>query len=164
MKSVGIIQERKDLESSYKAWFFDKVNEYLLSEGLKKTSQRNLIMNKILSRAGHLSAEDLFSDLKISHPSIGLATIYRTLKVLKEAGVIEEHSFIEGKAIFELAFPDSHHDHLVCLSCQKVLEFTDEKVEERQEEIARRHGFSLVKHTMNLFGYCSSCQKNLHSQ
>jgi Fur family ferric uptake transcriptional regulator len=147
-----------DSRSDYRSWFFGKVNEYLLLEGLKKTSQRTLIMNKILARAGHLSAEDLFSDLKTSHPSIGLATIYRTLKVLKEAGVIEEHSFVEGKAIFELAFPDQHHDHLVCLSCQKVQEFIDNKVEERQKEIAFQYGFSLKKHTMNLFGYCSTCQ------
>lgn len=148
-----------DSRSDYRSWFFEKVGDYLLLEGLKKTSQRTLIMNKILARAGHLSAEDLFSDLKSSHPSIGLATIYRTLKVLKEAGVIEEHNFVEGKAIFELAFPNQHHDHLVCLSCQKVLEFIDNKVEERQKEIATQHGFSLEKHTMNLFGHCSACQE-----
>ena len=147
---------------TYKNWFFTTVESHLASRGLKKTSQRNLIMNKILSKGGHLSAEDLFSDLKSSQASIGLATIYRTLKVLKEAGVLEEHSFIEGKSLFELAFPDRHHDHLVCLSCQSVLEFLDQKIEERQEQIAKQNGFILAKHTMNLFGYCEACQNRVH--
>ena len=151
------------LSQSYRSWFFDKVNAHLLSEGLKKTSQRTLIMNVILSKGGHLSAEDVFSELKqSSNVSIGLATIYRTLKVLKEARVIEEHSFLEGKSMFELAFPDRHHDHLVCLSCHKVLEFMDNEIEKKQEQIAQRNGFVLTKHTMNLFGYCSPCQ-NLRS-
>lgn len=147
---------------SYRSWFLNRVESHLNTKGLKRTSQRNLIMNKILSRGGHLSAEDLFSDLKASHHSIGLATIYRTLKVLKEAGVLEEHSFIEGKSLFELSFPDCHHDHLVCLSCQKVIEFLDEKIEERQKEIAVKNNFTLAKHTMNLFGFCQSCQKSTH--
>ena len=147
------------LSQSYRSWFFDKVNTHLLSRSLKKTSQRTLIMNVILSKGGHLSAEDVFSELKSSSDaSIGLATIYRTLKVLKEAGVIEEHSFLEGKSMFELAFPDRHHDHLVCLSCHKVIEFEDDEIEVKQEEIAKRNSFILTKHTMNLFGYCSSCQ------
>lgn len=148
------------LSESYKTWFFEKVNRHLTIRGLKKTSQRTLIMNQILMIGGHLSAEDLFSELKPSSESLGLATIYRTLKVLKEAGVIEEHSFVEGKSIFELSFPERHHDHLVCLSCQSVLEFLDEKIEEIQKEIARKNGFILTKHTMNLFGYCESCQKS----
>lgn len=147
-------------QKAYKSWFFEQVDRYLGSKELKKTFQRAVIMNKILSKGGHLSAEDLFSHLKSDGNNIGLATIYRTLRLLKESGVIEEHSFVEGKSIFELSFPNKHHDHLICMGCHSVIEFLDPKIEEHQEQVAKNNQFVLVKHTMNLFGYCKKCQKN----
>ena len=146
--------------SQYKEWFFKKVDEHLVSKDLKKTSQRSLIMEKLLSMGGHVSAEELFSKLKGEGHSIGLATIYRTLRLLKESGVLEEHSFMENKSMFELHFPDKHHDHLICTSCGVVLEFLDDEIEQLQKKVAKQNSFTLTGHTMNLYGKCSTCQKN----
>ena len=85
-----------------------------------------------------------FSDLKEEGHRIGLATIYRTLRLLKDSGVIEEHSFVENRSLFELHFPDKHHDHLVCISCGVVVEFLNNEIETLQNKVAIDHSFTLT--------------------
>ena len=144
--------------NNYKSWFFEKVDKYLLSKDLKKTSQRSIIMNKLLDKGGHISAEELSNELKEDGHRIGLATIYRTLRVLKDSGVIEEHCFMENRSLFELHFPDKHHDHIVCTSCGLVIEFLNNEIESLQQKVARENNFTLTKHIMNLYGKCEKCQ------
>ena len=145
-------KEEKDF-----AWFWLGLDEYLLCHQLKQTKQRKVIVSFFLKLARHVDAEDLYHKVRAEGHSIGLATIYRTLNLLKDAGLVEQHSFADGRAIFEIAPPGSHHDHLVCLKCGKIEEFENAAIEELQEKIALERGFVLTSHRLALYGHCSSC-------
>ena len=88
---------------------------------------------------------------------VGLATVYRVLTQFEAAGIVTRHNFDGGHSVFELESGE-HHDHLVCISCGQVVEFHDEIIEQRQEELAKKMGFSLTDHSLNLYGKCSDCQ------
>jgi Fur family ferric uptake transcriptional regulator len=85
---------------------------------------------------------------------IGLATVYRVLNQFDDAGIVTRHNFEGGKSVFELT-QQHHHDHLICLDCGKVIEFSDESIETRQREIATRHGIKLSNHSLYLYGHCA---------
>lgn len=107
-----------------------------------------------------MSAEDLYRSLIDSGEEIGLATVYRVLTQFEAAGLVERHNFEGGQAVFELDRGE-HHDHLVCVSCGKVVEFYDATIEERQEAIADEKGFVMQDHNMTLYGLCNDpeCRK-----
>lgn len=129
--------------------------------GLKVTLPRVKIL-EILEKQGearHLSAEKVYKILLAEGEEIGLATVYRVLTQFEAAGLVERHHFEGGNSIFELN-TGSHHDHVVCIKCGKVDEFTDEIIEKRQLEIAERLGYNLTEHSLYLYGYCADC-KNL---
>ena len=86
---------------------------------------------------------------------IGLATVYRVLNQFDDAGIVTRHNFEGGKSVFELT-QQHHHDHLICLDCGKVIEFSDESIEKRQQEIAKKHGIQLTNHSLYLYGHCAS--------
>src|SRR6187401_314344 len=111
--------------------------------GLKVTLPRIKIL-EILGTATprHMSAEDIYKHLLESHEDIGLATVYRVLTQFEAAGLVTRHHFENGMAVFELN-RGSHHDHIVCLDCGKVEEFMDDGIEDRQESIAKQHGFEI---------------------
>ena len=131
----------------------------LKSTGLKATLPRLKIL-EIFQKSDqrHLSAEDIYRLLVAEHSDIGLATVYRVLTQFEQAHILKRNHFETGKAIYELA-DDSHHDHLVCLSCGKVEEFFDAEIERRQRNIAASRGWSLEDHAMSLYGHCADCQK-----
>ncbi len=139
-------------------WFWDRLDRYLATQELKQTQQRKLIIQNFLDVGGHTDAEALYRRMRKDHKNIGLATIYRTLNLLKAANLAVQHSFADGRAVFEPLVPDEHHDHLVCMKCHKVVEFKNEKIEMLQTEVAQRFGFNLVDHRLDLFGYCATCQ------
>jgi len=97
-----------------------------------------------------LSAEEIYKQLIISGEDVGLATIYRVLTQFESAGIVMRHNFEEGHAVYEIT-PDDHHDHMVCLETGKVIEFHDELIEKRQEEIAKEMGYEIVDHSMVLY-------------
>lgn len=134
-------------------------NEDLKKAGLKVTLPRLRILG-ILEKADfhHLSAEELHRILVDAGEDIGLATVYRVLTQFVEAGLVIRHNFEGGHSVFEL---DSgvHHDHLVCVKCSRVEEFIDEVIEARQNEIARKAGFQITDHSLNLYGICKTCQE-----
>ncbi len=136
------------------AWFYEALDQHLAKQGLKQTKQRHLIVQLFLDLESHVSAEDLHAAARKKGFSFGLATIYRTLKLLQEAGLVEQKQFSEGRYVFEVKAPGSHHDHLICLSCGKVIEFENEAIEELQEKIAKSYGFELISHRLDLFGRC----------
>lgn len=103
----------------------------------------------------HISAEDLYKKLLEIGEEIGLATVYRVLNQFDDAGIVTRHHFESGKAVFELS-SQHHHDHLVCLSCGKVFEFTDDVIEQRQDEIAMKHNIRLTNHSLYLYGVCTN--------
>lgn len=140
-------------------WFWSAFDCYLCQNKLKQTNQRRVIINEFLSETGHVDAEEVHSKLRKAGHSIGLATIYRTLNMLKDAKLIEQHSFADGRAVFEIVHPDEHHDHLVCLSCQRIDEFENNEIEELQVMIANQHGYTLRSHRLELYGICPTCQK-----
>jgi Fur family ferric uptake transcriptional regulator len=126
----------------------------LRNVGLKVTLPRLKIL-EILEGGGarHKSAEDIYKSLLSSNEDIGLATVYRVLTQFEAAGLVTRHHFENGMAVFELN-RGSHHDHIVCLDCGKVEEFMDDGIEERQESIAKQHGFEIEDHSMVIYGHC----------
>lgn len=132
-------------------------NSQLRSAGLKVTLPRMKIL-KILedSRDRHLSAEDVYKTLLEQDDDVGLATVYRVLTQFEQAGLVLRHHFEGGHSVFELD-EQGHHDHLVCLKCNKVVEFVDDVIEQRQKAIAEKHKMSLTDHSLYLYGICEKC-------
>jgi Fur family ferric uptake transcriptional regulator len=122
--------------------------------GLKVTMPRVKILEILASAAArHLSAEDIYKSLLESHEDIGLATVYRVLTQFEAAGLVTRHHFEGGQAVFELNRGE-HHDHIVCLDCGRVEEFSDPAIEERQAAIAGQRGFAIADHALILYGRC----------
>jgi Fur family transcriptional regulator, ferric uptake regulator len=122
--------------------------------GLKVTVPRLKILEILaVNPARHMSAEDVYRRLLESNEDIGLATVYRVLTQFESAGLVTRHHFEGGTAVFELD-QGEHHDHIVCEDCGRVEEFADAGIEERQREIAARHGFELTDHSLTLRGRC----------
>jgi len=128
-----------------------KENIELKKAGLKATLPRIRILEVLEQhKDDHLSAEDIYKELIKAGEDVGLATVYRVLTQFESAGMIMRHNFEEGRAIYEI-MPDDHHDHMVCLESGKVIEFHDEMIEKRQEDIAKAQGYELVDHSMVLY-------------
>lgn len=136
------------------AWFWESLDQYLEQMGLKQTQQRKVIVQAFLEVNDHVDAEELHRRVVAEGHEIGLATIYRTLNLLRDAGLIEQKSFNDGRAIFEVAHPNSHHDHLICTECGIVIEFEEPSIEEMQEIIAKKYGIELKSHRLDLYGKC----------
>lgn len=131
----------------------------LKATGLKATLPRLKILEIFQKNSvRHLSAEDVYRLLLSENLEIGLATVYRVLTQFEQAGILSRNYFETGKAVFELN-EGSHHDHLVCIDCGRVEEFQDDEIEKRQHEIADRHGFEIVDHTLAIYGRCG-CVKS----
>lgn len=129
----------------------------LKSSGLKATVPRlkilDLFMKNEANQGRHMAAEDVYRHLIAEDIDIGLATVYRVLTQFEQAGLLQRHYFDSGKAVFELN-EGSHHDHLVCLQCGKVEEFFDPEIEERQNIVAKEHGFVVSEHALYLYANC----------
>jgi Fur family ferric uptake transcriptional regulator len=133
------------------------LERFLKTKGLRWTKQREVILDLFLEGQGHLTSDEIHRRVAEVDPSIGLSTVYRTLRLFVEAGVASERHFHDGVARFEVVQP--HHDPLICLGCNSIVEFEDDEVERLQEDIARARGFSLVSHRHELYGYCRGCGK-----
>lgn len=136
----------------------DKFKDYLLTQGLKSTRQRETILDEFLRAGSHLSTEDLYLRLRSKNPRIGYATVHRTLKLFSECGIAEQRHFGDGQARYEATAHDEHHDHLICTVCGKILEFEDSRIENLQNEVAESHGFSIERHRLELYGRCPDCR------
>ncbi|HRJ51716.1 MAG TPA: ferric iron uptake transcriptional regulator [Candidatus Thiothrix moscowensis] len=120
--------------------------------GLKITQPRVKILDLLSnSQEHHLSAEDIYKLLLGNGEEIGLATVYRVLTQFEAAGLVNRHHFEGGQAVFELA-TEEHHDHMVCMKTGRVVEFYDEIIEQRQQELARLHNFRIKDHSLILYG------------
>lgn len=133
-------------------------NDFASAKGLRSTRQRDVILDIFLSTHQHISVEELYLKIKASNPGIGHATVYRTLKLLAEAGLAREILLHDGQTRYEHTQAGEHHDHLVCTGCNAIIEFEDETIEKLQEEIAARHGFLIKNHKMEIYGLCSNCR------
>ncbi|PRP92829.1 Ferric uptake regulation protein [Enhygromyxa salina] len=132
----------------------EQFHDYLSKKQLKSTRQRDIIARRFFSTGGHLSIEELLVLAREENPRIGYATVYRTLKLLTECGLAAQRRFGEGQAIYETAGDTEHHDHLICIECDFVLEFANDEIERLQDQVARSFGFNLVRHKLELYGLC----------
>lgn len=103
--------------------------------------------------------DELYRHATRFNPRIGYTTVYRTLKLLTECGMAVERKFADGQTRYENVDQGEHHDHLICLSCGKILEFTDDRIEKMQEEIATRHHFAIKDYRLEIYGTCANCLK-----
>ena len=103
-----------------------------------------------------MTPEEVLDVVQKSLPNLGLATIYRTMKLFVQAGIAHERRFADGLLRYELAYEGEHHDHIICIECGKIVEFEDELIEERQKLIAKEKGFQLLSHRLDLYARCLS--------
>lgn len=130
---------------------------YLKSRNLKMTSPRETVLKAFLSTEGHLSADDLCAAARRIDPAIGQATVFRTIKLIAEAGLARDACQDEGPRRYEHAYKHSHHDHLLCVECGKVVEFLDPSIENAQDNVFKKYGFAPLGHSMELRGICTQC-------
>lgn len=133
--------------------------EFMSRKGLNTTSQRRVIAEAFFELPGHHTLEEFYQHILRRDSGIGQTTVYRTLKLLCDAGLAMEIHFSDGITRYEVARPNSHHDHIVCLSCGKIVEICDPRIEKLQSELAAKHGFSLNGHVHNLYGLCANCRE-----
>lgn len=133
-------------------------SEYVACKQLKMTPQRRHILDVFLQQEGHVTSEELYAQVKKDYKTIGQATVYRTLKLLSEAGLAKEVDFGDGMTRYEQHQGKGHHDHLICEVCGLNEEIYDETIERLQEQVAEKHGFQLTSHKMYLYGVCPKCQ------
>jgi Fur family ferric uptake transcriptional regulator len=134
------------------------LSAYLEEKNLKHTKQRDVILDAFLDARGHATSEELYRLVREVNSNIGYTTVYRTLKLLVDAGIAQERHFDDGIARYEI--DHDHHDHLVCLECGKIVEFESPLIEATQEQIAAEHNFTLKRHRHELYGYCAHCTKS----
>lgn len=127
------------------------LEQQCVERGMRMTEQRRVIARVLESSADHPDVEELYRRSAEVDPNISISTVYRTVKLFEDAGIIERHDFRDGRSRYETV-PDEHHDHLIDLKSGKVIEFQSEEIEALQEKIARKHGFRLVDHRLELYG------------
>jgi Fur family transcriptional regulator, ferric uptake regulator len=125
---------------------------------LKLTRQRREIFEAFIGMARHVTAEELYQEVAKRTPRVGLATIYRTLNLLCRFGMAEVRQFGDGHARYDPIYNKHHHDHLICTQCGKIVEFENQRIEQLQERVARRHQFVILRHKLELYGHCRECQ------
>ncbi len=130
--------------------------DYLRSEGKNITPERLDILDTVIKQKAHFKIDDIIHIMTQSDKPISRATVYRTIKTIEEAGLVKYLHSINDEKIYELQ--EEHHDHMICESCGRIIEFHDKDLEKLQDEICRSHGFSPQRHTMKIFGVCERCK------
>ena len=128
-------------------------------EGLKTTRQREEVLNVFLNSSGHKSLAQIYAQVAKTNPKIGYTTVYRTLKLLTRLGLATQRKFADGETRYEPTSEGTHHDHLICLDCGKIIEFEDRTLEALQNGIAQHHRFKISHHRMELYGRCEECNR-----
>ena len=128
-----------------------RLEQLCIERGMKMTEQRRIIARVLSDADDHPDVEDLYQRSVKLDPKISIATVYRTVRLFEEAGLLDRHDFGDGRSRYEQA-SDDHHDHLVDVQSGAIIEFHDEEVEELQRQIAARLGYSLIGHRMELYG------------
>ena len=128
----------------------NRIEQKCIQKGLRMTEQRKVIAQVLSSSHDHPDAEELYRRSNAINNSISLATIYRTLKLFSNNGIIEKHEFKDGKSRYETVYKD-HHDHLIDIETGKVIEFQDEEIEKLQEKIANKLGYNIINHRLEIY-------------
>lgn len=133
--------------------------KHIQEQGLKRTAQRELILDVFLRTEKHLSSEDLYRLVREQDPNIGQTTVYRTLKLLSEAGLAREVRFGDGRTHYEHNYKHQHHDHMICSQCGKIIEFFSAELEAIQDAMAAKHRFEVTQHLLRIIGICAECRR-----
>ena len=139
----------------------DKFKGFLKERDLKYTPERNEIVEAIIKLQNHFDAEDIYKQLREHNSNVSLATVYRTIPLLIDCGLITETFHCRDKVLYEKIYNKRHHDHLVCINCGKIIEFYNEDVEVLQNEICQNDQFLATEHRLEIKGYCKECQGKL---
>lgn len=143
-------------------WSKDEVlSRYMSERGLKSTRQRSLIVDTFFGMSGHHSVEELWAKVRQQDPRVSVATVYRTMRLLSDCGLAQSRNFGDGQTRYEAVVGRHHHDHLICTRCGTIIEFENDRIEAMQEVVARKHGFKVTSHKLELYGLCHDCQKAL---
>ena len=129
----------------------DRIEQLCVDKGMRMTDQRRVVARVLSNATDHPDVEELYRRSAAVDPHISIATVYRTVRLFEEAGIIARHEFRDGRARYEEA-PQDHHDHLIDMKTGKVIEFMDEEIEALQAAIARRLGYRLIDHRLELYG------------
>ena len=133
--------------------------DHIRRAGLRRTDQRDLIMTTFLSTEDHLTIEDLHRLVQKKDATVGHTTVYRTLRLLTEAGLAREVRFGDNKTYFEHHYNHEHHDHMICTGCGRVIEFFSAAIESLQDKMAEQYHFIPTHHSLRMWGICADCQK-----
>jgi Fur family ferric uptake transcriptional regulator len=136
---------------------------YLQKQGMRFTPERHSILKEISSRSSHFEVEDLVQQLRSKGEKVSTASVYRTIPLLIDAGIIIKNPCDQMQARLEPVLGHEHHDHLVCIKCKKIVEFRDDEIEKLQETVAKNHGFLMEGHRLVISGYCSNCAMSSNS-
>ena len=140
----------------------EKIREELYAKEYKFTPQRRMVLQVLAEHPDqHLSADEIYSLVKERYPDIGMATVYRTLDLLASLNIVQKINFGDGKSRFEMSQQERHqHHHLICLSCNDIVEVTDDLLAQLEELISKEYGFLIQDHMVQFFGLCKKCQEN----
>jgi len=134
-----------------------KFREYIKKKGLRNTPEREMIIQEIFSIHDHFDVDELFLRLRNKKKIVSKASIYRTIPLLMESGLIKEIYFEDGHLHYEHIYGHKHHCHLRCICCGRILEFADDEIAEIQNQMGEKYGFVITSHRFELLGYCSQC-------
>ncbi len=129
----------------------ERIEKLCVDKGMRMTEQRKLIARVLSTSKDHPDVEELHRRAVALDPHISIATVYRTVRLFEESGILERHDFRDGRSRYE-EVPETHHDHLIDMKSGKVIEFVDPEIERLQQQIAERLGYKLVDHRLELYG------------
>ena len=129
----------------------ETIEEQCITKGVKLTEQRKIIAKIMSDSDDHPAVDELYNRASKVDPKISIATVYRTVKLFEEAGIVAKHDFKGGKARYE-TLVESHHDHLIDIKSGEIIEFVDEEIEKLQQKVADKYGYKLVDHKLELYG------------
>jgi Fur family ferric uptake transcriptional regulator len=135
----------------------DRFRDFLATRGLRMTREREELLASIFHAPRHFEAEDLIRTIRERKGRVSRATVYRTLSLLEECGILRKSLFGHNRHFYESVVGRHHHDHLVCIRCGKIREFEEEQIEALQEQICRKYGYRIVDHIHEIFGICERC-------
>ncbi len=136
-----------------------RYQQFIQKNNLKSSKRRNLIFDCVTRTKGHFTADHIYQETLKIDSGIGIATVYRTIRLLVNCGILLEQTFGEKKGFFEINEIDSrHHDHLICNSCGKIIEFHCDIIENDKQRIAGQYQFKIDSHKLEIYGTCSKCQ------
>ncbi len=139
----------------------ERMREQLNAQDYKFTPQRSMVLQVLTEHPDeHLSADEIYARVKVKYPDIGMATIYRTLDLLTNLNIVNKVNFGDGKSRFEISQKERHqHHHLICLSCNEIIEVKDDLLIQLEKTITKEHDFEIIDHMVQFYGHCKKCSE-----